>query len=762
VSDLSSAFKILIQAHPGDAVAAFREVDAAASQSAKGLESSFKASGDAAHRSRQSTESWATTANQAFQLVTGVAGLAKSAFMAVAGAASSIAGEFASTGNTFEQLGIRFETVFGGSGPAKKALDWATEFGAKTPLTLEEVTSQMIKMKTFGFDPMDGSMQKIGDASFALGTDFNGIVTALGQMSLKGKVSSEELMQLAERNVPAFEILREKFHLTAGQMEKIGDAGLDVKEAVKAIVDEMGVRYQGAMQRASDTTKGALSTIGDTWEVLKKTILDSGPWEFVRESVVAIRDKFSEFANDPVVIDYIKDLGAKVYEWMQVAVKVVGIVYDRFGSKFKSVWTYIADFFAGTSTSAKEWAGYLIDKVFGIAKGAINAYNLVLGMLEKADINGWLSRIVEYFFKATAVIVRAVGDAVKGFVDIVGNGVAGVLEYLRDISEKYPKIAEYIGLSPAALKSMRDGVDQVRTVAKSGISAVQEGIATTSDSWGAMFSKSNGGFASMKISLDSINKEHAEWKKSIDDIVVVLPKIGELTTNNGKAAKESVNEWVTISKEGLQRQKEDAIAAYRKIEDARLRAFGLEQEAEMTKFRRAQEDLEDSFKRGMEASRSGKDRKLFTSFWTGTADELKAFEEGFDAVSRKLFSGDQTARYFNIGSKAYFAEEEKRAETAFKRRQEDALKAFKQQQDEAERKEKEAAEKRIKEHKWRVEDDYAEALKFHADALNDYLKVAGKPLDVNIKGDDDEIIDPIINRIKKRAAAEGTEAYAVS
>lgn len=192
-------------------------------------------------------------------------------------------------GNQFEQIRVKMTTIWGSAGVAEQALDWAAQFGKETPLTLDQVASAMIKLKTYGFDPMDGTLRKIGDAAYALGTDFDGIVTALGQMRLKGKVTAEELMQLAERNVPAYRYLQEAFGLSAEQMANIGKAGLDVDKAIKAIVDGMGNQFAGAMEKASKTAEGMWSNIEDTIMVFQKKLLDSGVWELYTKQLEKVK-----------------------------------------------------------------------------------------------------------------------------------------------------------------------------------------------------------------------------------------------------------------------------------------------------------------------------------------------------------------------------------------------------------------------------------------------------------------------------------------
>ncbi len=231
--------------------------------------------------------------NAAWELFNKITGLAKRGIDAIWSAGEQLT----STASTFEQLEIRFRTIFGGAGPAQNALDWAVKFAAVTPMTLEDVTAKMLKLKAYGFDPMSGILETIGDASFALGADFDGIVVALGQMQLKGKVVQQELNQLSERNIPAIKWLQEEFHLTAKQMENIGAQGIKADAAIAAILRRMEKEYAGGMRRASDSWLGAISTIQDTWIIFQKRIMDSGPFAFLVSNIRQVRDAFSEWAE---------------------------------------------------------------------------------------------------------------------------------------------------------------------------------------------------------------------------------------------------------------------------------------------------------------------------------------------------------------------------------------------------------------------------------------------------------------------------------
>ena len=349
------------------------------------------------------------------------------------------------TGNTFEQLQVRMEAVFGSSGAAKAALDWAVEFGAKTPLTLDQVASAMVKLKTFGFDPMDGTLQKLGDAAFALGTDFDGVVTALGQMQLKGKVSAEELMQLAERNVPVYEILRQKFNLTAEQLGNIGKVGLDVNEAVKAIVDGLGTRFTGAMEKASGTAQGALSTIEDTWMVFQKRIADSGAWDQVTSYIIKIRDYLGSVLggfSGGALAGQVGEAISYVLKYMQ---------NNRFAEGFiQTIMSVASDSIQGLRSVAPE----ILESIKIIFEEGQKVYAEYIGNITKAIKT--IAPVINDVIRDLPSVRAKLAEAINYIVSLFGSSVPKTSQDLRKL------YADLKAWGEGAIKSVKAFVEELQ------------------------------------------------------------------------------------------------------------------------------------------------------------------------------------------------------------------------------------------------------------------------------------------------------------
>ena len=128
-----------------------------------------------------------------------------------------------------EQSKIAFESLLGSQEKAKQMLADIDEFAAKTPFEKVSLTPLVQQLIGMGFEAQKAlpTLQVLGDSMAALGRgqdDLNGVVLALGQIQTKGKLSAEELMQLAERGLPVFQILEQQLGLTKKQLGDIGNA----------------------------------------------------------------------------------------------------------------------------------------------------------------------------------------------------------------------------------------------------------------------------------------------------------------------------------------------------------------------------------------------------------------------------------------------------------------------------------------------------------------------------------------------------------
>ena len=168
-----------------------------------------------------------------------------------------------------EKANISFTTLLGSTGKAQEHLKALQVFGESTPFEFPDLIKASQRMQAMGFAAADiiPTLRNVGDAVSAVGggkDELDGVVLALGQMQTKGKVSAEEMNQLAERGIPAWDLLAKAIGKTKAETIKLSESGrLNGGRAVQGITAMMGERFGGQMDKMSGTLEGRESNFND-------------------------------------------------------------------------------------------------------------------------------------------------------------------------------------------------------------------------------------------------------------------------------------------------------------------------------------------------------------------------------------------------------------------------------------------------------------------------------------------------------------------
>ncbi len=166
-----------------------------------------------------------------------------------------------------ENAQITYTQLFGNTALAEEFLVVLKEFASVTPFSFKEAEAGARQLLAYGIQMKNVMyvMQGVMSASALTGNPeaVDRISRALGQIQTKGRLAAEEVRQLAEAGVPAYQILREELGLTADDMQNIGKAGIPASKAINALVDGMNKRFGGGVEALARTTSGLLNKIGD-------------------------------------------------------------------------------------------------------------------------------------------------------------------------------------------------------------------------------------------------------------------------------------------------------------------------------------------------------------------------------------------------------------------------------------------------------------------------------------------------------------------
>jgi tape measure domain-containing protein len=168
-----------------------------------------------------------------------------------------------------EQALIAWETILGSAKEAEATVKRLEQMGALTPFEYEDLdkAAKLLQMAGFEGEKLFSTLTSVGDAVSAIGggaDELKGVSMALFQMASKGKVSAEEMNQLAERGIPAWKIVAEQTGKSVKELMKMSEQGkLFADDVLPKLVEGMGDKFGGAMERQSQTFNGLISTLRD-------------------------------------------------------------------------------------------------------------------------------------------------------------------------------------------------------------------------------------------------------------------------------------------------------------------------------------------------------------------------------------------------------------------------------------------------------------------------------------------------------------------
>lgn len=162
-----------------------------------------------------------------------------------------------------ETTRIGFETMLKSAKEADKFMQEIQQFAKDTPFGQKEVVELGKALLVRGFERAEviPMLRIIGDVAAAMGTGTEGIdrmIYAFGQMKALGKVSAEEMNQLTEAGVRAWDYLARGLGKSIAETRKLSEQGkIAADVAIKHILAGMR-EYEGMMEKAAERTVGGL------------------------------------------------------------------------------------------------------------------------------------------------------------------------------------------------------------------------------------------------------------------------------------------------------------------------------------------------------------------------------------------------------------------------------------------------------------------------------------------------------------------------
>lgn len=456
-----------------------------------------------------------------------------------------------------EQATVAFTTMLGSAEKAGQFLQQLQQFAAETPFEFPELRDASRRLLALGFDADNvvPVLRTVGDATAALGLGSQGIdriTLALGQMRSKGKVSAQEINQLAEAGIPAWEMIAKRIGVGIPEAMKMAENGaISAGTGINAILDGMQSRFGGGMEKQSKTVLGLWSTMRDNIGLIMTDIGQAIIEGFDLRGMLADSNDFlAQFRATwlPGITNAINTVG-------QAFQRVVGYLRDGWGQWLLDSLASVADFVANVdiyfqvawnnlSTGFKTFGTWLqeswsalLDGMYATLSGFVEKSTSALTSIAKGVALGGISGgVAETIRQATGAAgnTKAFDKFAKKVTSLPSMVTEAVGKTTPELQKLYDELARRqaeaqarmqrgitmsteAALTPLSEDQMTTGKDTAKTAGK-GDSSVAALLAGTRDAGSAIAKAFNSNRSPQTKLQEQQLKESREQTKLLRDI----------------------------------------------------------------------------------------------------------------------------------------------------------------------------------------------------------------------------------------------------
>jgi len=199
---------------------------------------------------------------------TSVAGLAVQAGVKVAGAIVDVGKKSIELAAGFEKARVSWGVLTGDVAKGNEIFQQLQQFAARTPLSFQAVENAARTLSGFGIETENliTTLSKLGDISLGDNQKLQQLALVFGQVKAQGRAMTQDLYQFVNAGVPIFQMLADVIGTTAGEIKELAAQGKIGYEEIAAAIEKAtseGGKFQGMMEKTSETTAGKFSTFLD-------------------------------------------------------------------------------------------------------------------------------------------------------------------------------------------------------------------------------------------------------------------------------------------------------------------------------------------------------------------------------------------------------------------------------------------------------------------------------------------------------------------
>ncbi|WP_422135482.1 tape measure protein [Endozoicomonas sp. ALD040] len=453
------------------------------------------------------------------------------------------------TGDQFERLRVQLNAVMGSVAEGERAIQWIKQFTRETPYQLEQVAEAFVRLKAFGLDPMDGSMQAMVDQASKLGGGMerlNGISLAVGQAWAKQKLQGEEILQLVERGVPVWELLEKATGKNVQELQKLSTAGKLGRDTIALLIEEIGKSSAGAAAENISLLSGYVSNLKDSWQNFLDEVAQSGALSYAKDQLKSLSDQISIMSEDGRLSRLAQSI-SDAFVQMGEATKAnfTGLTFEGVVASIQSASQRIASTLASLNNTFT-LTGNAVQLLFNGFTLAVKSFGLVFSEVISSVSGGMGSLLNALGATESAQKLQSFGESLKA---VSAGFREAVKEDVQDINNSWQSLGE------AIVQSSQSTQQAIRNESQKTTASVEEDVVKLNSVYVESGQTAKKAFSDAADALKQINA--AETRTELADLAVRLSQ----AFADGTLTQEQYNEALAASREKLAELEDGARSA---------------------------------------------------------------------------------------------------------------------------------------------------------------------------------------------------------
>ena len=362
----------------------------------------------------------------------------KVAFAALGG--GLVARSFVNTARDIERLQVRLKFLFGSADEGAKAFDRMAKFASRVPFSLGEIQqgAGVLSVVSKDADELAKIMEITGNVAAVTGLDF--------------RTASEQIQRSLSAGISAADLFRER-----GVRDLLGfkaGATVTAEETAEAFERVFGPegRFGNATGELAKTFDGVLSMIGDKIFLFKKTMMEAGTFDFLKNNLIVIENilqkNFGSLEDSAVAFsDALVTALRKIMLGTARVLDMMKPVFDFFEDSVRNLFKFIN--FLPPELRAMGIIGFLmlggktklliiaIGSLFDDIKNAINVGLEKLGIdtIDFGDITEKTKAMVDQFFNMEDIDLTNLRGGLETVIIGTGHMEQSMIDYLAQVDE---------------------------------------------------------------------------------------------------------------------------------------------------------------------------------------------------------------------------------------------------------------------------------------------------------------------------------------